>query len=173
MLKKRNIMPEVKQPVAANLLVQRSLDQQPVTINNCHVLSLLDRPSVWANQQLKAILTSDHQPVLQLDEGDLRLTPVDFANQISRRLANVLEGLSAGDVARLVIVYAPRWAAECRLPADAQRIRIACRQIRDLLQILYDHETAGHVQIIYGGFVFDNEVASVLRDVNVDGILCK
>ena len=172
MLKKRNLMPELL-PTLKDLTVQSTVGGQLGKVVNCRVLSLLAQPSLVVNHQLKRILAEDDQPVLQLDEGDLRLTPVDFANQVSRQFANALAGVSAAAVARLVVIYAPSWAAECRLPADAQRIRIAHRQIRDVIQILYDRDTASHVQIIYGGFVFEDELATVLGDVNVDGVLIK
>lgn len=171
MLKKRNFVPELTRLDANELTVKYLANEAPTTISNCQVISTLDQPSRDVNQLLQVALRSDRVPVLKLDEGDLRLTPVDFANQVSQHLANALQGVSAADVARLVIVYSPSWAAECRLPADAQRIRISHRQIRDLLQLLYDRDTASQVRIIYGGFVFENEMVDVLRDINVDGVL--
>lgn len=173
MLKKRNLVPELTRVPAETLTVQCLMGSQPVTISNCQIISMVEQPSREVNNQLKTVLKSDRVAVLKLDEGDLRLTPVDFANQVSRRLANALEGVGAADVARLILVYSPSWAAECRLPADAQRIRISHRQIRDLLQILYDRDTASRVRIIYGGFVFEEELADVLCDINVDGVLVK
>ena len=153
MLTKRNVVPETMRTTSRELRILRAGMDAPELISNCRVLTLLDHSS------------------RELDEGDLRLTPVDFAYLLSRRLTNVLAGVSRAAVARLVIVYSPSWAGECRLPADAQRIRIAHRQIRDLLRIIYDQETAGQVQIIYGGFVFEEELADVLCDSNVDGVL--
>ena len=171
MLTKRNVIPDATRSTATDLRVQRLLAGDPVLISNCRVLTLIDHPSREVNQQLRAALQSSQQPVLKFDEGDLRLTPIDFASLLSRRLTNALTGVSRAAVSRLVIVYSPRWAGECRLPADAQRIRIAHRQIRDLLRIVYDQETADQVQIIYGGFVFEEELADALCDSNVDGVL--
>lgn len=172
MIKKSSIIPALVRPTTQQLMVQRTVGTAAVKIDNCQVLSMLNQPSRDINRQLKTVLKSaDLVPVLKLDEGDLRLTPIDFANQVCQRLANALTGLSAAEVARLIIVYSPSWAAECRLPADAQRIRIAHRQVRDLVRLLYDRPTARHTQIIYGGFVFENELADVLGDVNVDGVL--
>lgn len=171
MLKKRNFVPELARLDTDELTVKYLAGEEPTTIANCQVIPMLDQPSRDVNRLLQVALQSDRVPVLKLDEGDLRLTPVDFANEVSRHLANALQGVVKADVSRLVIVYSPSWAAECRLPADAQRIRISHRQIRDLLQILYDRDTASQVRIIYGGFVFENEMVDVLRDINVDGIL--
>lgn len=173
MLKKRNLIPEFNRANTTTLEVRTDLDQRPVVITDCQTFSLLDQPSTVINQQLKRVLAANDHPVLTIDEGDLRLTPVDFADRVNQRLANVLEGISAAAVTRLTIIYAPRWAAEYRLPADAQRIRIAHRQIRDLFQILYDQDTARHVQIIYGGFAFENEYTMIMNDLNVDGVVAK
>ena len=171
MLTKRNVVPETMRTTSRELRIQRAGMDAPELISNCRVLTLLDHSSRELNYQLRTTLQGSQQPVLKLDEGDLRLTPVDFAYLLSQRLANVLAGVSRAAVARLVIVYSPSWAGECRLPADAQRIRIAHRQIRDSLRIIYDQETAGQVQIIYGGFVFEEELADVLCDSNEDGVL--
>lgn len=171
MLTKRNMVPETIPDTATELRIQRSVAEKSVLISNCRILNLFDHSSQEINQQLRAGSQGNHRLVLKLDEGDLRLTPVDFAYQLVRWLTNALAGISQATAAQLVIVYAPSWAGECRLPADAQRIRIAHRQIRDLLRIIYDQKTAGQIQIIYGGFVFEEELADVLRDGNVDGIL--
>lgn len=173
MLKKRNLIPEIDRPTLAPLMVQRSVGQPPITMENCRVISLLDQPSVVVNDQLKQSLAEELHPVIRIDEGDQRLTPLDFTNQVNRWLTNSLSGISAGEVAQLMIVYAPQWAADYRLPADAQRIRIAHRQLRDLIQTMFNQEVARHVQIIYGGFAFENEYVDLLCDENVDGVLIK
>lgn len=173
MLKKRNLVPELNRPALATLVVHRAGDQHPITMSDCRIISLLDQPSSVVNDQLKQSLAGELRPVIKIDEGDQRLAPLDFANQISRGLTNSLSGISAAEVAQLTIVYAPQWAADYRLPADAQRIRIAHRQIRDLFQAMFNQEIARHVQIIYGGFAFENEYADLLCDTNVDGVLTK
>lgn len=173
MLKKRNLVPEINRPALTTLIVQRAGEQAPATIDDCRVISLLDQPSSVVNDQLRQSLAGELRPVIRIDEGDQRLTPIDFYNQVNRWMANALSGISTVEVAQLAIVYAPQWAADYRLPADAQRIRIAHRQIRDLFQTMFSQEVARHVQIIYGGFAFENEYADLLCDVNVDGILIK
>lgn len=106
-----------------------------------------------------------------LDEGDQRLAPLDFATTIITQLAGALEVVSAADLNQLTIAYWPAWSQICWLPADVQRIRVAHRQIRDILANLYDRELARQVTIVYAGPVLDTERATVMNDVNVDGLL--
>ena len=71
----------------------------------------------------------------------------------------------------MTVAYWPQWSQVCWLPADAQRIRVAHRQIRDILASLYDRELARRVTIVYAGPVLDAERATVMNDINVDGVV--
>ncbi|MGN1279230.1 MAG: triose-phosphate isomerase, partial [Limosilactobacillus sp.] len=62
-------------------------------------------------------------------------------------------------------------ARECWLPADAQRIRVAHRQIRDLLAERYGTAVAHRIAIVYGGPLLESARAQVINDINVDGLL--
>lgn len=165
MLKKQSIAPDFTLHQSLGLTVQTDMDGQQVEINNFYWAPLFNggipHPVVVGTQR----------PILLVDEGDLRLSTVGFAKDLRRYLAGALAEINADQVRRLVIVYRPSWAAEYHLPADAQRIRIAHRLIRDALAAIYDLATAGQVPIFYGGFYFEDELPLILGDGNVDGVL--
>ncbi|QIG43084.1 triose-phosphate isomerase [Nocardioides anomalus] len=82
-----------------------------------------------------------------------------------------LAGLSAEQVAGLVIAYEPVWAigtGEVATPADAQEV---CQAIRGQVREAYGEAAADAVRILYGGSVKAANVAGIMAEVDVDGCL--
>jgi len=82
-----------------------------------------------------------------------------------------LAGLSAKQVADLVIAYEPVWAigtGEVATPDDAQEV---CAALRVALAELYGQEIADGVRILYGGSVKSGNVAEIVAKPDVDGAL--
>lgn len=122
-----------------------------------------------ANAKLTKAAASQRQAVLCLDEGDQRLAPQETAEILLQQLTGALKDFPAAGLEQLMVVYRPAWSKECWLPADSRRIRVAHRQIRDILALLYNRPAAEKCQLVYGGPVLDE--AAVLNDANVDGII--
>ena len=83
----------------------------------------------------------------------------------------VFKGLSAEQVAGLVIAYEPVWAigtGEVATPADAQEV---CGAIRKEVAALYDEATAEAVRIQYGGSVKSGNVVQIMDQPDIDGCL--
>jgi triosephosphate isomerase (TIM) len=82
-----------------------------------------------------------------------------------------LEGVSAEQMAGIVIAYEPVWAigtGEVATPEDAQEV---CEAIRARLAERYDPETAGRVRILYGGSVKAANTAGIMAGPDIDGAL--
>ena len=82
-----------------------------------------------------------------------------------------LDGLSAEQVAGIVIAYEPVWAigtGEVATPEDAQEV---CGAIRAWLAERFGPETAAAVRILYGGSVKAANTAGILAGPDVDGAL--
>ena len=82
-----------------------------------------------------------------------------------------LAGLSAEQVASLVIAYEPVWAigtGEVATPEDAQEV---CGAIRGYVAEAFGAEAAEAVRIQYGGSVKANNVVEIMAKPDVDGAL--
>ncbi|MDQ3382308.1 MAG: triose-phosphate isomerase [Actinomycetota bacterium] len=96
------------------------------------------------------------------------------AGQAAHVVAQVdaaLDGLSAEQVAKMLIAYEPVWAigtGEVATPADAQEV---CAAVRDRLAELTSADTADAVRILYGGSVKPGNVAAIMAEDDVDGAL--
>ncbi len=82
-----------------------------------------------------------------------------------------LDGLTAEQVAALVIAYEPVWAigtGEVATPADAQEV---CGAIRGYVAETFGEEAAAGVRIQYGGSVKANNIVEIMAQPDVDGAL--
>ncbi len=87
------------------------------------------------------------------------------------QVAAALDGVSAQDAGSVVVAYEPIWAigtGEVATPDDAQQV---CSAIRDRLAELYSGDLADHVRVLYGGSVKPGNVAAIMAQPDVDGVL--
>ena len=121
--------------------------------------------------KVKAAFDHGIIPILCVGEGlDVRKE----GRQVEYTLAQVdgaLEGLPADRAKAIVIAYEPVWAigtGEVATPADAQEV---CSAIRTRLGELYGPEVADAVRVLYGGSVKSSNIAAIMAEADVDGVL--
>jgi triosephosphate isomerase len=87
------------------------------------------------------------------------------------QISAALGGLSAEQVADLVVAYEPIWAigtGQVATPEDAQEV---CSAIRRRLGELYSPELAAGIRVLYGGSVKAGNIAAIMAQPDVDGAL--
>jgi len=116
-------------------------------------------------------LAADMTPIVCVGEGlDIR----QAGNHVEYAIAQIdgsLAGLSATQVAGLVIAYEPVWAigtGEVATPEDAQEV---CGAIRARVGETWSAEAADAVRILYGGSVKAANIAAIMAQPDVDGAL--
>ena len=123
------------------------------------------------NAKVASALGAGVVPILCIgEELDVRKAGEHVAHTL-RQLEGALAGLTAEQVATLVVAYEPVWAigtGETATPEDAQEMAGA---IRTKLAELYDQPTADAVRVLYGGSVKSGNVASIMAKPDVDGAL--
>jgi triosephosphate isomerase len=123
------------------------------------------------NAKNKAALAAGLVPIFCVGEP---LEERQAGKQVEYTLAQVeggLEGLSAEQVAGLVIAYEPVWAigtGEVATPDDAQEV---CGEIRDWIRTRFGDEVADATRILYGGSVKSSNVGELMQKPDVDGAL--
>jgi len=123
------------------------------------------------NAKLKAAYRNSLTPVLCVGEG---LEIRQAGNHVEHTLAQLrggVAGLTEEQAGELVVAYEPVWAigtGEVAGPQDAQEM---CAAIRAELAKLFDGETAARVRLLYGGSVKAANVAAILNERDVDGVL--
>ncbi|WP_432524620.1 triose-phosphate isomerase [Kineococcus sp. SYSU DK006] len=101
---------------------------------------------------------------------EVRKAGEHVGHTVAQALA-ALEGLQPAQVAALVLAYEPVWAigtGEVATPEDAQEV---CGALRAAIADRFDAATADAVRILYGGSVKPANIASIMRQGDVDGAL--
>lgn len=123
------------------------------------------------NRKAKAALGAGIVPIICVGEGLEVRQAGEHVPYTVAQLDGALEGLSAEQVAGLVIAYEPVWAigtGEVATPQDAQEV---CAAIRARIGEVHGAEVADQVRVLYGGSVKANNVAAIMAQPDVDGCL--
>jgi triosephosphate isomerase len=130
-----------------------------------------DESDELVGKKVRAALRNGITPILCVGERiEVREqgTHVDHCNS---QLIAALKGLTAEQVAGVVIAYEPVWAigtGRVATPADAQEV---CQALRVQLAEKYGQPVADGVRILYGGSVKSNNIAELVAQADIDGAL--
>jgi triosephosphate isomerase len=123
------------------------------------------------NAKAKQALAGGVTPIICVGEGlEVRQSGHHVEHCVGQ-VTGALSGLTAEQVASLVIAYEPVWAigtGEVATPEDAQEV---CGAIRAEVASLYSPEVADAVRVLYGGSVKSGNVAAIMSQPDVDGCL--
>jgi len=123
------------------------------------------------NAKAKKAIEADMTPIVCVGEGLEVRQEGQHCEHAVAQVEGSLAGLSAQQVAGLVVAYEPVWAigtGEVATPDDAQEV---CAAIRARIAELHDDEVASAVRILYGGSVKAANVAGIMEKADVDGCL--
>jgi len=123
------------------------------------------------NAKVKAALRAGLTPILCIGENlDIRRAGEQLSHTLGQ-LDGGLAGLTAEQVAGLVVAYEPVWAigtGEVASPEDAQEV---CGAIRNRVSELHGDAAAAGVRILYGGSVKAGNIAAIMAQPDIDGVL--
>ncbi|WP_346618966.1 triose-phosphate isomerase [Blastococcus montanus] len=121
--------------------------------------------------KVQAALRHGIVPIVCVGEGlEVRRAAAHVAH-CTGQLDAALDGLTAEQVAGVVIAYEPVWAigtGEVATPDDAQEV---CGALRARLAERFGSDSAATVRILYGGSVKAANTAGILAGPDVDGAL--
>jgi triosephosphate isomerase len=123
------------------------------------------------NAKVRAALANEMTPVLCIGES---LAIREDGGQLAHCTAQLdagLAGLSAGQIAGMVIAYEPIWAigtGEVASPEDAQEV---CGAVRERISGVHGPECAAAVRILYGGSVKPDNMPAIMAQPDIDGAL--
>jgi triosephosphate isomerase len=119
-------------------------------------------------RKLRAALREELRPVVCVGETLAQREAGETEAVVRRQLLAAVDGLGAGELARLVVAYEPVWAigtGRNATPADAAQVHAGLRKL-----LASDLGAAG-IRILYGGSVNQGNVASLLAEPEVEGVL--
>ena len=124
------------------------------------------------NLKLKKLFAeSSITPILCVGENLEQREGGTEQDVVRRQLELDLEGLSAAEVAKLVIAYEPIWAIGTGKTATPEQAGEMCAFIRETICQMYDEDTCDQVIIQYGGSVKPENATEIMNMEEIDGAL--
>ncbi|REJ04573.1 triose-phosphate isomerase [Microbacterium bovistercoris] len=121
------------------------------------------------NAKVRAALKHGLVPVICVGETAEDLEKHGASAVPAGQLEAALAGVPAS--ADIVVAYEPVWAigsGQAATPAQAQEV---CQALRQVIARVLDEDAAARTRVLYGGSVKSGNIASFMREPDVDGAL--
>jgi triosephosphate isomerase len=145
---------------------------QYVILGHSERRALFGETDEGVNHKIKAALAHGLLPIVCVGETESEHDAGSTEQVVGGQVRGCLAGLTAGQVAGLVIAYEPVWAigtGKAATPAGAGSV--IGLTIRGTIAGLYDEATAQAVRVQYGGSVKPSNVAEFMAHPDIDGAL--
>ena len=124
------------------------------------------------NKKAKAALAHGLIPIICVGETLAQNEAGETTSFVSGQITAALDGLTAAQVAGVVVAYEPIWAIGTGKSATAEDAdNIIGTAVRQPIAAIYGTETAEQVRIQYGGSVKPHNIAAYMAMPNIDGAL--
>jgi triosephosphate isomerase len=123
------------------------------------------------NKKVHAALKAGLRPILCVGE-DLEQRERGLTNEVvAMQTETGLKGLNPDQVAQVVIAYEPIWAIGTGKSSTAEDANLVIGHIRKTVATLFGEDAAQNVRIQYGGSVKPENIATFLKQPEIDGAL--
>jgi triosephosphate isomerase len=123
------------------------------------------------NRKVKAVLAAGMTPIMCIGETLAEREAGETETRVLGQLGAGLEGVSADSVAGLVIAYEPIWAIGTGRTATPEDAGSVCAAIRAGVSTDFGAGPGASVRIQYGGSVNPGNIAGLMAQPDVDGVL--
>lgn len=132
---------------------------------------LFGESDALVNRRLRGALAFGLMGILcigeTLEEREQERTFAVLSQQVKRGL----EGVSAAEMARVVVAYEPVWAIGTGRTASKEQAQEAHAFIRGVLAKKFEKSVAEQTRILYGGSVKPTNIDELMRQPDIDGAL--
>ena len=132
---------------------------------------LFGESDALVNRRLRGALAFGLMGILcigeTLEEREQERTFAVLSQQVERGL----EGVSAAEMARVVVAYEPVWAIGTGRTASKEQAQEAHAYIRGVLAKKFEKSVAEQTRILYGGSVKPTNIDELMRQPDIDGAL--
>ena len=121
------------------------------------------------NQRVQAALAHNLKVIICVGESLEQRTAGVTNAIIESQVSKALEGITAEQMASIVITYEPIWAIGTGQVATEEQAEDVHKAIRALLKKLYSDAVADATRILYGGSMNEKNAAGLLAQPDIDG----
>lgn len=133
--------------------------------------ALFSETNQTINQKVRAALDVGVTPIICANEEQTCTVVEGELQPAFRQLQNVLDGVPAAVVPRLVLAFEPSGAIGSGHQANLKLAEVGCHAIRREVGRIYGPQIANQVRILYGGSVNPANINPIMALPNVDGVL--
>ena len=123
----------------------------------------------FINQKVRAALKGDIRPILcvgeTLEEQEAGMTEEVLIRQTTRGLEEI------DNPSSLVVTYEPVWAIGTGRSATGTDANAAIGLVRNTLSQIFSPGMAGETRLLYGGSVSPDNIAGLMAEPEIDGVL--
>ena len=123
------------------------------------------------NKKVKALFEAGITPIMCCGESLETFEAGKTEEWVRGQIKAGLEGLTAKQVASMVIAYEPIWAIGTGKSATKEIAESTCAIVRDEVRQLFGQKAAENVKVQYGGSVKPTNIAEYLAEADIDGAL--
>ncbi len=123
------------------------------------------------NLRIGATLAAKLTPIVCIGETLEQRDAGETLAVLDRQIKDGLDGMTADQVAMLVLAYEPVWAIGTGRNATPEQAEEAHGHIRGRLRQWFGANAADHCQVIYGGSVKPDNIHEIITQKDVDGAL--
>ncbi len=149
----------------------REAGAEYVIIGHSERRRLFGETDVTVNRKLVAAMAAGLTPIVCVGETLEERERNETLTILDRQIKGGLEGLSDDRVADMVVAYEPVWAIGTGRNARAAQAQEAHEHIRARLKQWFGASAAERCHVVYGGSVKPDNIAELIREVDVDGAL--
>lgn len=123
------------------------------------------------NKKTKAALSAGLAAIVCVGESLSEREAGDAESVVKSQLFGGLAGLTVSDLERIIIAYEPVWAIGTGKTATPEQAQEMHGFIRRVLAETHGADAADSLRILYGGSVKPDNIASLMKNEDVDGAL--
>jgi triosephosphate isomerase len=122
-------------------------------------------------QKVKAALKFGLLPIICVGESLEQRERGQTLGVVTHQIRNGLEGFSRQEAASFTVAYEPVWAIGTGKAATSSDAVEVHKQIRTSLSEMFGNDVAQAIRIQYGGSVTGDNIATFIRETEIDGAL--
>ncbi len=127
--------------------------------------------NTFIHRKIKRALAEGLIPLLCIGETLIDREQNRMEKVLALQLEECLQGLTPEEFKRLMIAYEPIWAIGTGRTATPAIAQTTHRWIRNFLENLYGKENAAQTYLLYGGSVKPDNIAALMQETDIDGVL--
>jgi triosephosphate isomerase len=147
------------------------LDVDYVIVGHSERRELFGETDETVNKKVKAVLAAGMTPIMCCGETLEEREQGMAESKVERQVREGLAGVSAEQVAGLVVAYEPIWAIGTGKTATSEDAQAMCAKVRQVVGEVAGDAAAAGVRVQYGGSVKPGNIVELMAQPDIDGAL--